>query len=61
MTEPPRLDMTHLPDLAATTGRVGPVRTRIGPWCAYHIARPHTGLAFQVTFGFISIMAMNSS
>ena len=29
MTEPPRLDMTHLPDLAATTGRVGPVRTRM--------------------------------
>ena len=29
MTEPLRLDMTHLPDLAATAGRVGPVRTRM--------------------------------
>ena len=29
MSEPFRLDMTHLPDLAATAGRVGPVRTRM--------------------------------
>ena len=28
MSEPLRLDMTHLPDLAATAGRAGPVRTR---------------------------------
>ena len=29
MSEPFRLDITHLPDLAATAGRVGPVRTRM--------------------------------
>ena len=29
MTEPLRLDMTRLPDLAAAAGRVGPVRTRM--------------------------------
>ncbi|MCW3159055.1 NAD(P)-binding protein [Micropruina sonneratiae] len=29
MSEPLRLDMTHLPDLAESVGRVGPIRTRM--------------------------------